>query len=119
MTSVIGAQRWSDVALEFNPNNQSYHPVVAPLPATDPGATFGSSQQTASQLTNGWKPGMLAEVSAHRDRRNVPDELPRYGELQQIAGRNTQSKAVAANLPAMLCLTSESVAVRLTFSREF
>jgi predicted CxxxxCH...CXXCH cytochrome family protein len=38
-----GTQSWTDVALEFNPNNASYHPVVQALPATDPGYN-GSSQ---------------------------------------------------------------------------
>ena len=50
------ATEWTDVALEFNPNNQSYHPVVAALPATDPGEN-GSSQLTAAQLDHGWSPG--------------------------------------------------------------
>jgi hypothetical protein len=41
-----GPASWTDVALEFNPSNQSYHPVVQALPATDPGVN-GSSRLPA------------------------------------------------------------------------
>ncbi|MEW6108379.1 MAG: MopE-related protein, partial [Nitrospirota bacterium] len=52
-----GAAAFTNLGLEFNPNNQSYHPVEAALPATDPGVN-GSSRLAASQLTGGWTPGM-------------------------------------------------------------
>jgi hypothetical protein len=42
-TDTTGPSAWTDVALEFNPSNQSYHPVVQALPATDPGVN-GSSR---------------------------------------------------------------------------
>jgi hypothetical protein len=45
-----GAASWTDQGLEFSPNNQSYHPVVARLPATDPGTTSGSSVLNQSDL---------------------------------------------------------------------
>jgi hypothetical protein len=35
-----GAASWTNVALEFNPNNQSYHPVVQALPDIDPGYDY-------------------------------------------------------------------------------
>ncbi len=41
-----GPASWTDVALEFNPANQSYHPVVQALPAEDPGVN-GSSRLPA------------------------------------------------------------------------
>lgn len=55
-SGTAGSGEWTDVALEFNPNNQSSHPVISPLPASDPGAN-GSSRLTAAQLINGWSPG--------------------------------------------------------------
>jgi hypothetical protein len=42
-TDTTGPSAWTDVALEFNPSNQSYHPVVQALPASDPGIN-GSSR---------------------------------------------------------------------------
>jgi predicted CxxxxCH...CXXCH cytochrome family protein len=42
-TDTTGPTAWTDVALEFNPSNGSYHPVVQALPETDPGAD-GSNQ---------------------------------------------------------------------------
>jgi len=41
--NTTGPSAWTNVALEFNPNNQSYHPVVQALPVTDPGDN-GSSR---------------------------------------------------------------------------
>jgi hypothetical protein len=53
---------WTDVALEFSTSNQSYHPVVGPLPVADPGLN-GSSQLAANQLWNGWTPGQTMYCS--------------------------------------------------------
>jgi predicted CxxxxCH...CXXCH cytochrome family protein len=53
---------WTDLAAEFNPRNQSYHPVVAPAGAF--AATgYGNTALTATQLTNGWKPGDMMYCS--------------------------------------------------------
>lgn len=57
-----GAAAWTNVALEFSTSNQSYHPVVGALPATDPGAN-GSSRLVAAQLTGGWAPGQAMYCS--------------------------------------------------------
>ena len=57
-----GAAAWTDLGLEFNPNNQSYHPVLQALPVTDPGSN-GSSRLAAAQLTGGWTPGMTMYCS--------------------------------------------------------
>lgn len=35
-----GSQAWTNVALEFNPVKQSYHPVVQGLPEIDPGYSY-------------------------------------------------------------------------------
>ena len=37
-----GTQAWTNVALEFNPVKQSYHPVVQALPEIDPGYYYDS-----------------------------------------------------------------------------
>jgi hypothetical protein len=37
-----GSQGWTNLALEFNPNKQSYHPVVQALPEIDPGYEYDS-----------------------------------------------------------------------------
>jgi len=44
-----GAAALTDVGLEFNPANKSYHPVVQALPS--------NQQLTNNQLTGGWSPG--------------------------------------------------------------
>ncbi|MHB9003600.1 MAG: hypothetical protein ACYC6C_05990, partial [Coriobacteriia bacterium] len=45
-----GAQAWTNVALDFSPNNGSYHPVVSALPATDPSTTYGSNRLDSAQM---------------------------------------------------------------------
>jgi hypothetical protein len=56
MTSAsLGAARWTNVGLEFNPNNVSFHPVVQPLPI--------QRQLTSSALTGGWAPGEVMSCS--------------------------------------------------------
>ncbi len=45
-----GSTAWTDVGLEFSTSNQSYHPVIAALPATDPGANGSSQLSQAAQL---------------------------------------------------------------------
>lgn len=51
-----GAASWTDQGLEFSPQNQSYHPVVAALPATDPG-TNGSSQLQSADMRGSFTSG--------------------------------------------------------------
>ena len=54
----LGAARWTNIGLEFNPNNVSYHPVVQPLPAT------GTPRRLeAGALTGGWKAGDVMSCS--------------------------------------------------------
>lgn len=58
MTSAsLGAARWTNVGLEFNPNNVSYHPVIQPLPET------GNRRLNAAALTGGWAPGEVMSCS--------------------------------------------------------
>ena len=59
-STAVVTPRWTNVAADFNLGNQSRHPVIGPLPATDPGTGsdfYGSSRVTAGQLAAGWKPG--------------------------------------------------------------
>ncbi|MBA4370850.1 MAG: hypothetical protein C0418_04650, partial [Coriobacteriaceae bacterium] len=44
-----GAAAWTDQGLEFSTSNQSYHPVLAALPVTDPGAN-GSNRLAQSEM---------------------------------------------------------------------
>lgn len=57
----VTVPRWTNLAADFSLGNQSRHPVIAPLPATDPGLSYpnlyGSSRVFLSQLSAGWKPG--------------------------------------------------------------
>ncbi len=48
-----GAASWTNQGLEFSTSNQSYHPVVAGLPVTDPG-TNGSSRLQAADMRAAW-----------------------------------------------------------------
>lgn len=58
VTSVsLGAARWTNVGLEFNPNNPSYHPVIQPLPST------GNRRLNSAALTGGWAPGEVMSCS--------------------------------------------------------
>ena len=43
------SEAWTDVAMEFNPDNNAYHPIVAALPS--------DRQLQTDQLVNGWSPG--------------------------------------------------------------
>jgi predicted CXXCH cytochrome family protein len=45
-----GSASWTDQGLEFSTANQSYHPVVAALPPTDPSATYGSDVLSAGDM---------------------------------------------------------------------
>ncbi|MBJ6725373.1 CxxxxCH/CxxCH domain c-type cytochrome [Geomesophilobacter sediminis] len=59
MTSAgqVGAKNlaWTDLSIEFNPNNASGHPIVAALPST--------RQLTAAKLAGGWTPGSVMTCS--------------------------------------------------------
>lgn len=50
--------QWTNVALEFNPTNDSYHPVFAALPTVDAGPNSGSSQlPDDNRLGGNWTAG--------------------------------------------------------------
>ncbi|GAB4284727.1 MAG: hypothetical protein Kow0067_06820 [Coriobacteriia bacterium] len=46
---------WTDVALEFNPANNSSHPVMGPHPVTDGDPTKNSSRLVNGQLATVWE----------------------------------------------------------------
>ena len=43
---------WTNLALEFNPNKQSYHPVVQALPEIDPGYSWDGEDETDNSGSN-------------------------------------------------------------------
>jgi hypothetical protein len=49
-TDTTGPSAWTDVALEFNPSNQSYHPVVQALPEVDPGYNGSTDAYGSNRL---------------------------------------------------------------------
>jgi predicted CxxxxCH...CXXCH cytochrome family protein len=51
------AAAFTDLALEFNPNNNSYHPVIQALPST------GNRRLATGALTGGWTPGAVMTCS--------------------------------------------------------
>jgi hypothetical protein len=53
----VGGGGFTNTAHEFQTVNQSYHPVLGALPATDPGANGSNRLQVATRLINGWVPG--------------------------------------------------------------
>ena len=56
---------YTDLAQDFNPRNQSYHPVLAPS-AANATSGLGNTILTAADLTNGWKPGdMMTCTDCH------------------------------------------------------
>jgi hypothetical protein len=71
-----GAAAWTDTGLEFDPYNQSYHPVVQALPATDPSSSYGSNRLASVQLTGGWAPGQLMTCSDCHDTDSVASTGP-------------------------------------------
>jgi hypothetical protein len=56
---------WSDLAKDFNPRNQSYHPVVAQAGATYTTATagYGNTQLATTDFVKGWTPGDMMTCS--------------------------------------------------------
>jgi len=54
---------WTDLAAEFNPRNQSYHPIVAPAGAFPNTTGYGNNQVAAANLSGGWKPGDMMYCS--------------------------------------------------------
>ncbi|NTW59154.1 MAG: CxxxxCH/CxxCH domain-containing protein [Nitrospirae bacterium] len=84
-----GAAAWTDVGLEFNPNNQSYHPVVQALPAIDPNANYGSNRLASAQLTGGWTPGQVMTCSDCHDSDSVASKGPHGSAVKwMLAGTN-------------------------------
>lgn len=117
---------WTNVALEFNPSNQSYHPVVGALPATDPGAN-GSNRLAANQLSGGWTPGQTMYCSdCHGNDAASPAAQGPHGSARAfiLKGPNTYwptnasgvlyqtgSSSVAADLTGLFCLNCHPLRV--------
>ncbi|PKQ36792.1 MAG: hypothetical protein CVT59_11235 [Actinobacteria bacterium HGW-Actinobacteria-1] len=73
---------WTDVALEFNTANNSYHPVMGPLLATDSDATKNAGQLQSTQLANGWTAGVGRTMycsDCHGDSATTPAAMGPHG----------------------------------------
>jgi hypothetical protein len=79
---------WTNLALEFNPNNASFHPVVAPL------SSGASTVVAAAQLTSGWKPGDVmycSDCHGNDDTTNAASQGPHASAVKFILrGPNTR-----------------------------
>lgn len=84
-----GAGAWTDVGLEFDPNNQSYHPVVQALPTTDPSENYGSNRLSSSQMAGGWAPGQSMTCSDCHDSDSAASKGPHGSAVKwMLAGTN-------------------------------
>jgi predicted CxxxxCH...CXXCH cytochrome family protein len=84
-----GAAAWTDIGLEFDPNNQSYHPVVQALPATDPNSSYGSNKLASAQMTGGWTPGQVMTCSDCHDSDSAASTGPHGSSVKwMLAGTN-------------------------------
>jgi len=86
-----GAAAWTDVGLEFDPNNQSYHPVVQALPATDPNANYGSNRLASAQLSGGWTPGQVMTCSDCHDSDSAASTGPHGSAVKWMLGGTNKS----------------------------
>ena len=55
--------QFTDLAQDFNPRNQSYHPVVAASGAVSGTTGYGNTALTAADMSNGWRPGDMMTCS--------------------------------------------------------
>lgn len=101
-STAVVTPRWTNVAADFSLGNQSRHPVIAPLPATDPGTGinyYGSSRVTAGQLAAGWKPGDTMYCSDCHGDPSAPSPwlLDPYGNVVLDASGNPTMNPDMAN----------------------
>jgi len=76
-----GAAAFTDLALEFNPNNASRHPVGTALSA--------GNQLTAAKLKNGWKPGDVMTCSDCHSTDSTASKGPHGSSVKwMLAGTN-------------------------------
>jgi len=78
-----GAAAWTDLALEFNPNNEAYHPVIQALPST------GNRRLAAGALTGGWTPGMVMTCSDCHSTDSAASAGPHGSTVKWMLNPNT------------------------------
>ncbi|WP_306532905.1 CxxxxCH/CxxCH domain-containing protein [Geobacter sp.] len=78
-----GAAAWTDLALEFNPNNEAYHPVIQALPST------GNRRLAAGALTGGWTPGMVMTCSDCHSTDSSVSQGPHGSSVKWMLNPNT------------------------------
>ena len=76
-----GAAAFTDLALEFNPNNASGHPVVSALPV--------ANRLTAERLTGGWVPGSIMTCTDCHDSDSAASKGPHGSSVKwMLTGTN-------------------------------
>ncbi|KAF0215186.1 MAG: cytochrome c family, partial [Geobacteraceae bacterium] len=78
-----GAGAWTDMGLEFNPNNQSYHPVIQALPST------GNRRLASTALTGGWTPGQVMNCSDCHGTDSATSKGPHGSNVKWMLNPNT------------------------------
>jgi hypothetical protein len=76
-----GALAWTDLGLEFNPNNESYHPVIQALPA--------ARQLVAGSLTGGWASGSIMTCSDCHGTDSATSKGPHGSSVRWMLNPNT------------------------------
>ncbi len=103
------ATRWTNVALEFNPSNQSYHPVAAPLGSTkalnadwmDTGWKAVGTQTMYCSDCHGPRSADSAAVGPHGS--SVPHMLKGYWPLTSTGAAYTINGLAAGTQTGILC----------------
>ena len=78
-----GAAAWTDLGLEFNPNNNSSHPVVQALPST------GNRRLASTALTGGWTPGGVMTCSDCHGTDSTASKGPHGSSVKWMLNPNT------------------------------
>lgn len=76
-----GAAAWTDLGLEFNPNNATRHPIGSALSA--------ANQLSAGALTGGWVPGMVMTCSDCHATDSAASKGPHGSSVKWMLNPNT------------------------------
>jgi predicted CxxxxCH...CXXCH cytochrome family protein len=78
-----GSLAWVDTGLEFNPNNQAYHPVVQALPST------ANRRLATGALTGGWAPGNVMTCTDCHNTDSASSKGPHGSSVKWMLNPNT------------------------------
>ncbi|MBT1075384.1 CxxxxCH/CxxCH domain c-type cytochrome [Geobacter grbiciae] len=78
-----GSKAFTDLGLEFNPNNESYHPVIQALPST------GNRRLASGALTGGWTPGSVMTCSDCHATDSASSKGPHGSTVKWMLNPNT------------------------------